>query len=196
VFLSNQANTRTQSHHEAELAAHAATQQELALVRGEVGALHDQVAASRHQAQLLQTQLTAALQQVEQYEEIVRQEHKLNRFVRKHVRADGADGSSISAARGGAAAGQASFRQTLRLAGTQQVQQLACKQQQDGKQIVVQRAAVDSVINDMRAACVFKAPDVLAHLRALVGRLSDERTTWSSLLQGAQRQQIKPAAHY
>jgi len=191
VFLSNQANTRTQAAHETALTAHAATQQELELVRGEMGALHDQASSARQQANMLQTQLTAALQQVEQYEQLVRQEHKLNRFVRKHVRVDGtnngwaAGGGSEIHADARPAAAQASFRQTLRKAGTQQMQQLASKQRQDGKQILVQRAAVDSVINDMRAACVFKAPDVLPHLRALVDGLNEERSTWSSLLQGA-----------
>ena len=196
VFLSNQANTRTQAAHEAALTAHAATQQELELVRGEMGALHDQASSARQQANMLQTQLTAALQQVEQYEQLVRQEHKLNRFVRKHVRVDGtnngwaAGGGSEIHADARPAAAQASFRQTLRKAGTQQMQQQASKQRQDEKQILVQRAAVDSVINDMRAACVFKAPDVLPHLRALVDGLNEERSTWSSLLQGAQHKHL------
>ena len=191
VFISNQSQTKAQSSYDAEVSAHAATQQELALIRGEIGLLHDAAARSGEQVKVLEEQLIAAQQQIEHYEVLVKHEHKLNRFVRKHVRADpmqnsklkgkatelkGADFSHVSHQNHK----PTTFRQALRNLEQHNQLDLMQRTEREARQVKARQTTVDTAVNDIRAACVFKAPDVLPYLRALAEALHHERAAWTS----------------
>ena len=203
VFLSNQANTRTQSNYEAEVTSHAATKRELLLVKSELTTQHQDSTEARHAIDMLQSQLLTSQNEVDHYKALVKEEHMLNRFVRKHVRAESLlgekNGARVAAARKGdtakstgigarASAGagvNTSFRQTLReVNNKQQQQQNVTKSQSLRDALALDERAVNVVINDLRAACVFRAPDVLPYLKLLVERLGEERTIWKRLVHG------------
>ena len=74
-------------------------------------------------------------------------------------------------------ANNTSFRQMLREANTKQHQRSAVQ----ATEIALDERAVNSVINDLRAACVFRAPDVLPYLRTLTDRLTEERAQWKRI---------------
>jgi hypothetical protein len=206
VYLSNQASSRMQASYDAEVSAHAAVQRELALVRAELVSQQEDAGEARLLIQSLQAQLEQARNEIAHGKVKIQQETKLNRFVRKHVRAEslqgkiGGNSNSNGNANGNGAgmrgvarrerggdaadatntntnANNTSFRQMLREANTKQHQRSAVQ----ATEIALDERAVNSVINDLRAACVFRAPDVLPYLRTLTDRLTEERAQWKRI---------------
>ena len=135
----------------------------------------------------------------------MRHEHKLDRFVRKHVPREPPDFSShtkggdtgrcLAYSRGSGdgrvksgrsdvntttySHNNRGFRETLREG--QYSQYKACIGVHSTK---LDLQTLDSYLNQTRAACVFRHPDLLPFIRGIVDRLALERSRWQQVVDG------------
>jgi hypothetical protein len=183
VYLSTKTTNKAQEMHENEVIKHAATQKELIHLRSELSSLHEESHALREEVFTLQGQINSAQMQVKEYEQIVKQEHKLNRFVRKHVPREASfqNMSALGVRKHHHHQQQhtsSSFRETLREGNHRQLRKTKSAAQNPSQ---LDFSLIDNLLNEMRAACVFKHPDVLPYIRAIVDRLAHERSIWKRI---------------
>ena len=152
-------------------------------LRSELSSLHEESHALREEVFTLQGQINSAQMQVKEYEQIVKQEHKLNRFVRKHVPREASfqNMSALGVRKHHHHQQQhtsSSFRETLREGNHRQLRKTKTAAQNPSQ---LDFSLIDNLLNEMRAACVFKHPDVLPYIRAIVDRLAHERSIWKRI---------------
>lgn len=187
VYLSTQQADRAKADYEKERGEHLETGKCLAMVRNEVGALHDENRDLKMTHDKLLLQIASLKRELGESESRRKRERKLNNFVMKHV--PGAkDNSMVMSHRGIGAASKSfhakddeddddndanrSFRRSIRKAQTD-TQQLRALQKHK-----LDEGVVNDVLTELRAEAVFRAPSMLATIRTLMKVIHEEREIW------------------
>ena len=181
VYLANQQADKARSEFDKERTDHHETSKCLTMVRGEVGALHDE---NRHLKLIndkLKLQVARLQREMAESEAKRKRERKMNNFVMKHVPGTGHRGIGAASrsftkddedADDDLDASNLSFRKAIRKsqADSQQIRALQRHKLDEG--------AVNDVLTELRAEAVFRAPSLLNTIRTLIKVLNEEREIW------------------